>query len=45
MSKPGVFLHELVGSLAQGAVGNPTGTMIEADAAVMRYALENALGL
>lgn len=50
------FLHELVGSLSQGAAGNPTvmnqgvigvqyWTGIEPDAAVMRKALESALGL
>lgn len=30
MSKSGIFLHELVGSLSQGAAGNPTVAMIEA---------------
>jgi len=45
MNKSGIFLHELAGSWSQGAAGNPTVAMIEADAAVMRHALENALGL
>lgn len=30
MSKPANFLHELVGSMSQGAAGNPTVAMIEA---------------
>ncbi len=30
MGKPGNFLHELVGSMSQGAAGNPTVAMIEA---------------
>src|SRR5436190_5761849 len=30
MSTPANFLHELVGSMSQGAVGNPTVAMIEA---------------
>ncbi len=30
MGKPGTFLHELVGSMSQGAAGNPTVAMIEA---------------
>ncbi len=30
MSAPGKFLHELVGSMSQGAAGNPTVAMIEA---------------
>ncbi|MBM3846608.1 MAG: shikimate dehydrogenase [Verrucomicrobia bacterium] len=30
MSEPGPFLHELVGSMSQGAAGNPTVAMIEA---------------
>lgn len=30
MSKQGSFLHELVGSMSQGAAGNPTVAMIEA---------------
>ena len=30
MSEQGNFLHELIGSLSQGAAGNPTVAMIEA---------------
>jgi hypothetical protein len=30
MSEQGKFLHELVGSMSQGAAGNPTVAMIEA---------------
>ena len=30
MSEPANFLHELVGSMSQGAAGNPTVAMIEA---------------
>ncbi|MFN0050830.1 MAG: shikimate dehydrogenase, partial [Planctomycetales bacterium] len=30
MNTPPSFLHELVGSMSQGAVGNPTVAMIEA---------------
>ncbi len=43
MSGPWNFLHGLVGSMSQGAAGNPTRTRLQRNAAEMWRALEQAL--